>query len=278
MKMLDHTDGTLQVEPTEGNHTVLLTVTEAPRAGGSEASFALRPDSAAALAGLLQAWVAERSKDGLFALAMLMTLAGCGASGPTAPEPVTPAVVYAAPVRVPWPGQVYGAFAQVADVPEAAAHAGNVVVVIPSYAEDAARATAALRATGKVAILSAHHVFGGPRSGWAQGWAQTKAWAAGMPVAAVLVVDEPLHNGIPAADRDAAIALVRADGYATMTTEGVDRAIAAPRPPVDVYGVTRYWWPGVGSWTYDRCAAAYGDRPQWDLVIGQAYDDYRFEV
>lgn len=211
-------------------------------------------------------------------LAIVGALASCGGGQPTAPTQEPGPQAATGPVQVPLPAHLYGAFVASADVPEAAAHAGNVVLVVPSYADRAADVTAALRATGKVAILSAHHVFGGPQAQWEQGWAQTKAWAAGMPVAAVLVVDEPLHGGIPAGVRDAAIARVRADGYTTMTTEGVDRAIAAPRPPVDVYGVTCYWWPGPGSWSYDRCAAAYGDRPQWDLVIGQAWDDRGFEV
>lgn len=205
---------------------------------------------------------------------------GCGGSGSVvgpsdSPAPTPPPTSQ----RADLPSWIYGAFAASEDVPEAAAHAGSVVLVIPTYADDPRRVASALRANGKVAIVSAHHVFGGPKSGWESGWQKTKEWMAELPVAAVLVVDEPLHNGIPAADRDEAIARVRADGYRTMTTETVDRAlISGTRPPVDLFGSTCYYWPGPGSWSQDRCLTAYASHPSWDVVIGQSYDDYSFEL
>jgi len=220
-------------------------------------------------------------RDALYVLAVgaaLLTLAaGCGGSGPTSPsDPAAPEPTVARTADLP--ANVYGAYTASGDVPEAAANGGNLVIVIPSYADDANRIADALRANGKLAILSAHHVFGNSRAWWedGKGWEQTKRWAEPFRslTAAVLVVDEPLHNGVPAADRDAAIARVRADGYRTMTTEWVDQAVRSARPSVDLYAVTCYFWPGPGSWSMDRCAEAYRTHPDWNLVNGQAFDAY----
>jgi hypothetical protein len=236
----------------------------------------------------------------LLALAVL----GCGGEeSVTGPEPLSSVAPSMAPPHAALPPHIFGAFASSADVPEIGPQGGNVVLVVPTYADDPERVALALQANGKVAIVSAHHVFGGPRETWgvdpapgAQalaaprayqihgatavsvgGWLQTRDWmkpleARGL-VAAVYVVDEPLHNGIPAARRDEAIAIVHAAGYRTVVAEWVDRALITPaRPPVDLYGVTCYSWPGPGSWSLDRCVEAYRTHPGWDLVFAQGFD------
>ena len=243
-------------------------------------------------------------------LLVLLALAVLGCGGDETPTIPTGQPPTAGPVvQAPLPTDVYGAFAASADVPEIGPQGGNVVLVVPTYADDPERVALALQANGKLAIVSAHHVFGGPRETWgvdpapgAQalaaprayqiqgatavsvgGWLQTRDWmkpleARGI-VAAVYVVDEPLHNGIPAARRDEAIAIVRAAGYRTAVAEWIDRALITPaRPPVDLYGVTCHWWPGYGSWSQERCLTAYRDHVAWDLVIGQGYDDYSFQL
>jgi len=206
---------------------------------------------------------------------LVFALAACGGgSAPTAPsQPVAPPAV-SRPADLP--PHIFGAFASSEDVPDAAANGGNVVLVIPSYADDALAVGAALRANGKVAILSAHHVFGNHESTWEAGWTQTKAWAAPFAelIAAVYVVDEPLWNGIPPATRDRAIARVRADGYRTMVADWVEVAVRSPRAPSDLYGATCYSWPGDGSWSMSRCEEAYRTHPEWNIVIGQGYDVY----
>jgi len=167
----------------------------------------------------------------LFVLAAV----GCGGGTSTTPSemPETPSGKRP-PAELP--GRLWGAFTASDDVPEMAANAGNVVLVVPSYADDANVVAAALRANGKIAILSAHHVFGNPEATWEQGWAQTKAWAEPLEelVAAVYVVDEPLSQGISAATRDRAIARVKAEGYRTVVGEGVDVAVRSPRAPADL--------------------------------------------
>lgn len=176
------------------------------------------------------------------------------------------------------PPNIYGAFTASYDVPEAAANGGNVVLIVPSYADDASIVASALRSNGKVAILSAHHVFGNPEATWEQGWAQTKKWAEPFAdlIAAVYVIDEPGLQGISSAVVGRAIARVRADGFRTAMAEGVD--VANPRgyarPPVDLFGATCYMWPGEGSWSMDRCEEAYRTHPEWNLVIGQGFDIY----
>jgi hypothetical protein len=234
---------------------------------------------------------------------LIATLTGCGRDSVAVPSPAEPTT--AAPAALPpppaLPAGIYGAFASSGDVPEAAAHAGNVLLVIPSYADDPELVAAALAANRKMAIVSAHHVFGGPRSGWGVevgssgmrpgtivrqrgvsyasvgGWQRTLAWMEPLRrrglVAAVYVVDEPLHNGILGATRDEAVRIVRAAGFRTVVGEWVDQAIRSGRPPgLDLYGVTCYDWPGQGGWRQDRCLTAYADRPEWDLVLGQAFD------
>ena len=204
-------------------------------------------------------------------------------------------------VQATLPARVFGAFAASADVPEIAPQGGNAVLILPTYADDAERVALALQANGKVAIVSAHHVFSGPRDTWgvdatpgAQdeaprpysfrgaaavsvgGWARTREWMAPLEarglVAAVYVVDEPLHNGLAAALRDEAIAIVRAAGFRTVVAEWIDLAVRSSRPPADLFGVTCYDWPGEGSKTLAQCLTAYRDRPSWNLVVGQAYD------
>lgn len=215
---------------------------------------------------------------GLVGVLLALLLTGCGRGGAVSgPDPVTDAAAVVLPARqAALPARLYGAFTSSADVPEMAAQAGNVVLVVPTYADDPETVAAAIQANGKVAIVSMHHVFGGPRATWDAGWARTREWMAPLEsrglVAAIYVIDEPLHAGIPAARRDEAIGIVRSAGYRTMLAEGVDRAIVSARPPVDLYGVTCYTWPGVGSWSQERCLTAYRDRPSWDLVIGQGYD------
>lgn len=211
----------------------------------------------------------------VLAVLALSVLSACGGSNAvTGPSPESTAP---APVRMAYlPGTVYGAFAESADVREAGANAGNVVLIVPSYVDDAARVADALQATGKVGILSAHHVFGNARATWDKDWPRLKEWAAPLLerslIAAVLVVDEPLHNGIPASTRDEAIAIVRRDGFRILQTEWVDQAVTSSRPPADLYGVTCYYWSGVGSWSMDRCMEAYRTNPSWNLVIGQGWD------
>lgn len=218
-----------------------------------------------------------------FVLSLTLTVVvalGCGRSG-SVTGPDTDPAASVSPVTLPArqasiPAHLFGAFTSSADVPEMAAQAGNVVLVVPTYADDSELVAAAIQANGKVAVVSTHHVFGGPRATWDAGWKRTREWMAPLEarglVVAIYVVDEPLHAGIPAAVRDEAIAIVRAAGFKTMLAEGVDRAIVSARPPVDLYGVTCYTWPGVGSWSLERCLTAYRDRPSWNLVIGQGYD------
>jgi len=157
-----------------------------------------------------------------------------------------------------------------------AAQAGNVVLVVPSYADDPELVAAAIQANGKVAIVSMHHVFGGPRATWDTGWARTRDWMAPLErrglVAAVYAIDEPLHAGIPASRRDEAIGIVRSAGYRTMVAEWVDEALRNPRPPSDLFGVTAYDWPGYGSWTIERATEAYRTHPDWNVAIGQGFD------
>jgi hypothetical protein len=169
-----------------------------------------------------------------------------------------------------------GAFARSDDAVEAA-QTGNTVLIVPSYSDDAEQIAAALQARQRFAVLSTHHVFGGPRATWDQGWAHTRAWIEPFVrrgiVAAVYVVDEPLHNGIPASTRDEAIGIVRAAGFRTMVAEWIEpNALRAARPPVDYYGVTCYDWPGYGAWTLERCREAYRTHPDWNIVIGQGFD------
>lgn len=71
MKIIDHYGTTLEIAPGEGPHSAKLIVAHEPDdlqeddfAG--ELEFAMRPDSAAAIVGVLQAWIKERSKDGIF--------------------------------------------------------------------------------------------------------------------------------------------------------------------------------------------------------------------
>lgn len=203
----------------------------------------------------------------------LLALASCGGDGPTGPSSVQPPAVS---TRHELPPRLYGAFTSSADVLELNGHAGSVVLIVPSYQDDAVTIGNALRASGKTAIVSAHHCFGSPRSVWDSCWAQTKAWMEPFAdrVGAIYVVDEPLHNGIPAADRDEAIARVRSEGYPTIVAEWVDQALRSSRAPSDLYGVTCYMWPGPGSWSMARCEEAYRSHPGWDLVIGQAFDMY----
>jgi len=233
----------------------------------------------------------------------VMWAVGCGGGGVTRPTPISEEPPSVAPVM---PTRYVGAFAASRDVPEAAANGGNAVLVVPTYSESAELVRNALLANGKVAIVSAHHVFGGPRDAWgveptieAQskagprafamgprghqvsalsvgGWQRTVAWMkpiqdAGL-LAGVYVVDEPLGNGISAETRDEAISIVASAGYTTIVGEWIDRAKKADRAPSDLYGVTCYDWPGLGGWRMDRCEEAYRSHPEWDLVIGQAYD------
>lgn len=175
---------------------------------------------------------------------------------------------------VPLPSKLYGAFVASLDVPEAAANGGSVVLVLPSYADDAREVASALRANGKVAILSTHHVFGGPKAGWEAGYARTMEWAAPLRglVAAIYVVDEPLSWGMPRADLEAAIARVRRDGWRTMVAETAEIALKGYRPPVDLFGVTCYDWPGHGARTLEQCREAYRTHPEWNVAIGQGFD------
>ena len=207
---------------------------------------------------------------------LAISVAACGGRSLTEPDPGVAAPPPGQVAQAALPPHIFGAFAASADVPEIGPQGGNVVVVVPSYSDDPERVALALQGNGKTAIVTAHHVFGNPRAGWVAGWQQLREWmrpleARGL-VAAVYVVDEPLHNGIPAATRDEAIAIVRSAGYRTIVAEGIDRAIGAARPPVDLYGVTCYDWPGYGGWSQARCLTAYRDRPSWDLVIGQGFD------
>ena len=122
-------------------------------------------------------------------------------------------------------------------------------------------------------ILSAHHCFGSPglsKDYMKAEWEHTKRWAGGITVDAVLVIDEPKHNGIPQEQLDYAISLVRVDGYRTFVTETVQ--YADQRPNVDYFGVTCYDWPGIGSHTLDQCITYYQDHPEWNVVIGQGFD------
>jgi len=234
------------------------------------------------------------------AVVLALAVGACGGHSLTEPDSVVVAPGQVAQAALP--PHIFGSFAASADVPEIGPQGGNVVLVVPSYSDDPERVAAALQANGKVAIVSAHHVFGGPRETWgvdpspgAQalaaprayqihgatavsvgGWLQTQDWmkpleARGL-VAAVYVVDEPLHNGIAAARRDEAIAIVRAAGYRTVVGEWVDEASRNGRAPSDLYGATCYDWPGFGSWTLERCREAYRTHPGWNLAIGQAFD------
>lgn len=206
---------------------------------------------------------------------------GCGGGGGVTGPSEAPAV---APnpgpvVQATLPPHIYGAFAASEDVPEAAANGGNVVLIVPRYEDDARAVASALRANGKVAILSAHHVFGtDPEAGWEKGWANTKMWAAPFAelIAAVYVVDEPVHNGIPGATVARAVERVRRDGYRTMIAEWAERAALRNYvwPAVDLRGVTCYSWPGEGSWSMHRCEEAYRTHPEWNIVVGQGFDMY----
>ena len=205
----------------------------------------------------------------------LLILAGCGGStsSPTAPDSGTQSPVLSTrPAELP--PVLYGMFAASADVPEAAANGGNVVLIVPSYADDAQAVAGALRANGKVAILSAHHVFGGHEATWEAGWAQTLKWAEPFRemIGAVYVVDEPIGNGISKATRDRAIARVKADGYKTMVADNVEWGLIHGRAPSDYFGVTCYDWPGPGSWSLDRCREAYRTHPEWNVAIGQGFN------
>jgi len=177
----------------------------------------------------------------------------------------------------PMPGFAAGAFTPSIDVPEAAAHGGNLVLVVPSYRDDPEAVALALEAGNKRAVLSAHHVFGGPPDQWQAGWAQTLRWAAPLTsrglVAAIYVVDEPLHNGIPVAQRDEAIAIVRASGYKTMIAEWIDSARNDTTGPqrVDYYGVSAYDFGFFGP-TLQQALAEYANHPQWNFVVGQGFD------
>ena len=202
---------------------------------------------------------------------LALALGACSGEGPTGPDPVVNQPE--API-VALPSRLYGAFVRSDDVLEAAANGGSVVLVVPSYADDAGAVAAALRGNGKVAILSTHHVFSGAEVTWDQGWARTKEWAKPFEdrIAAIYVLDEPLHNRIGPVVRDRAIARVRQDGFRTMIGEWVDEASRNNRPAVDLYGVTCYDWPGQGSWTLARCQEAYRTHPEWDVAIGQGFD------
>jgi len=210
------------------------------------------------------------------ALTVLVAVIGCGGGSVTGPSPVSDSGEVPVVTARVLPPSIYGAFVASADVPEAAANGGNVVLVLPSYRDDAEVVALALQANGQAAIVSAHHVFGGPRARWEQGWSRTREWMAPLEerglVAAVYVVDEPLHNGISEADRDAAILRVAADGFVTITAEGIQWAQRKARPPSDLFGVTGYDWPGAGGWAQYRCVERYAEHPEWDLVIGQAFD------
>jgi len=170
-----------------------------------------------------------------------------------------------------------GAFAAGRDVPEASAHGGNAVLVLPSYAEDAETIALALETSNKQAILSAHHVFGGPRDQWEAGWAHTLTWAAPLTsrglVAAIYVVDEPLWNGISEAQRDEAIAMVQVAGYKTMIAEWIDKARNDTTGPhrVDYYGVTAYDFGSFGP-TLQQALTEYVNHPQWNFVVGQGFN------
>ena len=207
---------------------------------------------------------------------LCLALFACNGASVTGPTPVDPEPV--ARVQARLPANIYGAFAASEDVPEMAAHGGNVVLVVPSFVDDANVVASALRANGKVAIVSAHHCFGSSKASWAQCWAQTQSWMDPLQqsglVAAVYVVDEPFLNGIPADVRNEAIAIVRASGYTTVVAEWVQEAIKNGRAPADYFGVTCYMWPGYGSWSMDRCENAYNSHPEWNLVIGQGFDVY----
>jgi len=197
---------------------------------------------------------------------------GCGGHNPVAPTPVESTPTTSATVASSVPPFMYGFFAASSDVPEIPNWA-NTIIVVPSYSDDAALIAKSLEARGQVAILSAHHVFGNPKSMWPAEWAHTQAWAAPFRsrIVAVLVVDEPQGNGIPDAQRDEAIGIVRAAGFRTVTTERVEWA-GKGRPPVDYWGICCYDFPGPGGWTLDRCITAYQDHPDWNLVIGQGFD------
>ena len=205
---------------------------------------------------------------------MALVLVGCGGSGTVSGPSAVPEAAGVPAARV-LPPFIYGAFVASADVPEAAANGGSVALVIPTFADSAQAVGDALRANGMVAIVSAHHVFGGPRADWERGWTRTKEWMAPLPVAAVYVVDEPLGNGISAENRDAAIARVAADGYTTVVAECIQWAERTPRAASDLFGVTCYDWPGFGGRPQYQCIERYRDRPDWDLVIGQAFDLHR---
>jgi hypothetical protein len=235
---------------------------------------------------------------GLVVLALVIVSAcGGSVSGPTTPgnEPTPDAPMPLATL----PRQIFGAFAESADTPSVAANGGNVVLIVPTYDDDANVVASALFANGKVAIVSAHHVFGNPRDTWGVeigqksqrpgsqfkmrgvvassvgGWQATLAWMEPLRRAGVLagvyVVDEPLHNGIPRELRDEAITIVRNAGFRTVLFEGIDR-VGNERPAVDYFGVSCYDWAGIGGKKLSQCVTAYTDHPTWNLVLGQGYD------
>jgi hypothetical protein len=210
---------------------------------------------------------------GLLTLAAAGCGRGGGVTGPTSP-PETTGAPPVAQRPVDLPRSLYGAFAASGDVPEVAANGGNVVLVVPTYADDARVVASALRANGKVAILSAHHVFSGSETTWEQGWAATKRWAEPFAdlIGAIYVVDEPLSWGMPREAVERAIARVRTDGYRTMVAETAEMALKGWRPPVDLFGVTCYDWPGHGSRTLTQCREAYRSHPGWNVAIGQGFD------
>lgn len=233
-------------------------------------------------------------------LVFVLALVGCGkASVTSTPTPVPSATPTSNARLAVLPPHMFGAFTASADVQEAASNAGNVVLIVPTYNDDPNIVASALASHGKVAIVSAHHVFGNPRSTWGVevgsssirpgssfrmrgvtassvgGWQSTLAWMEPLRRAGVLagvyVIDEPLHNGIPREIRDEAISIVRNAGFQTVLFEGIDR-VGNERPAVDYFGVTCYDWPGIGGKKLSQCETAYTDHPQWNLVVAQGYD------
>lgn len=64
MRLIDHHDGTLTFEAADrGEHSALLTIRE----DGVDATYAIRPEEAVALAAALREWALDRiAKAGIF--------------------------------------------------------------------------------------------------------------------------------------------------------------------------------------------------------------------
>ena len=204
-------------------------------------------------------------RDTLYVLALgaalLSLAAGCGHGG--GPTSVTEGLSEAPSAsgggsQVAAPAYLDGWFATVKSAE--GWEPGRTYVVVPSWAEDPARAAAVVAERRAFVLVSLHHCWGG--GSLEEGcYRRTRAWAEPLVrtgrVVGWYVVDEPLHNGVREGAVVAGVARVRADGGRVMVAETYAMYAKTLRVEgrrldygADWFGLTAYGV--VPGWVADR--------------------------